>query len=178
MRSISRLQAKRNSETTCAMRGWRKFFTILIVVGVAVCINTWMVSAVTVIGTSMYPTYGNGDICILIKCDVTVERYSVVKAVVDGQPVIKRVIGLPGDTLQVIDGRVYINGEAVASEYDFYTKNAGTLDESFVLAENEYFLLGDNRADSYDSRYYGAVIEEQIKGVVIAKTMKNKFFEK
>jgi signal peptidase I len=81
---------------------------------------------------------------------------------------IKRVIGLPGDTLEIRDKVVYINGEALDEPYTRHTKyttepirdNFGP----FVVPEGQYFVMGDNREGSYDSRWWGTVKREKIVG--------------
>lgn len=83
------------------------------------------------------------------------------------EPFIKRIIGLPGETVKVKSGKVYINGKLLAENY---------LDEqpqyqyrSGVIPKNSYFVLGDNRNNSYDSHYWGSVPRELIIGKLIWK---------
>lgn len=85
---------------------------------------------------------------------------------------IKRIIGLPGETVQIKDGVVYVNGEALADPYAYETvKDAGRAAEPILLGEGEYFVLGDNRNHSSDSRGYDVanVKRPQILGRVFAK---------
>ncbi len=91
---------------------------------------------------------------------------------------VKRVIGLPGDTVTIRDKRVYINGREVQEEYTFYQDATIYPDESrlpepyrsrdqygpFMVPESEYFVMGDNRDRSNDSRYWGTVPRALIKG--------------
>ncbi|MDF2843877.1 MAG: hypothetical protein K0R00_2303 [Herbinix sp.] len=80
---------------------------------------------------------------------------------------IKRIIGLPGERVQIIDGQIYINGEVVE---DIVTvdqmNNYGLATEEILLEENEYFVLGDNRNNSEDSRFasVGTILKEEIIG--------------
>lgn len=79
----------------------------------------------------------------------------------------KRVIGLPGDNIEVEKGVVYINGEALKEDYVVFSD-----DESFetvVVPENAYYFLGDNRPSSYDSRYWTSpcISKDEILGKVI-----------
>ena len=85
---------------------------------------------------------------------------------------IKRVIGLPGETVQIIDSRIYINGEELQEEFGKDPMDsAGTASEPFLLGENEFFVLGDNRRVSVDSRdrAVGAVSMDELDGVVILR---------
>ncbi len=79
---------------------------------------------------------------------------------------VKRVIGLPGETVSGMDGRVYINGEALDEPYltfpDMYDFDPVT------VPENSYFVVGDNRLNSLDSRSIGALPRDQIKGQCLA----------
>lgn len=84
---------------------------------------------------------------------------------------IKRVIGLPGETIQIKDGVVFINGEQLTEDvYGItdYIENPGIAEEPIRLGENEYFCLGDNRPVSYDSRYVevGVIDQSEIIGKV------------
>ena len=80
---------------------------------------------------------------------------------------IKRVIGLPGETVQIVGDEIFINGEVLEEDYGYEAiENAGLAAEPVVLGENEYFVLGDNRASSEDSRNadVGNVKREYIYG--------------
>ena len=125
-------------------------------------------------GNSMYSTLSNGDNLIVEKVSYyfhAPERFDVVVFKLKDQKnvhYIKRVIGLPGETVQIIDGYVYINGEKLEGDnyceeliYDGYTAN-----EPVILGENEYFCMGDNRNNSKDSRSasVGPVDRKQIVG--------------
>lgn len=80
------------------------------------------------------------------------------------QNYVKRVIGLPGETVQVTDGVVYINGEPLEEDYLKEEMYGNT--EEFVVPEGSYFMMGDNRNSSYDSRKWenSYVEEEKILG--------------
>lgn len=72
------------------------------------------------------------------------------------EPYIKRVIALPGETVQIIDGHVWVNDKLMEEDIygkDDYIENPGILNEPYTLGEDEYFCMGDNRAVSYDCRY-------------------------
>ena len=85
----------------------------------------------------------------------------------DQNPIIKRVIALPGETIQIQDGQIIIDGKTYTQDGDFpQINNPGTAQSPITLKSGEYFVLGDNRNDSEDSRHLdiGAVDEKQIIG--------------
>lgn len=88
---------------------------------------------------------------------------------------IKRVIGLPGDEISIVDDQLYINGEYYSEDYlkDGYTPafEIPVEGEVFTVPDNSYFVMGDNRAGSVDSRRYevGCVVPDQIEGKVVLR---------
>lgn len=139
------------------------------------CLNTFVFAIVKVQGQSMEPTLYTSDVLIANRTK-EVERGSIV-VIKDENPddwLIKRVIGIPGDTIILENGYVYIrrNGGVKEKLDEPYVKEQG---QTFAklenvgpweLKENEYFYLGDNRANSSDSRTYGKCNAKQIVGVI------------
>lgn len=88
---------------------------------------------------------------------------------------IQRIVGLPGETLEIKDNQVFINGEKLKEDYAFWDKELeylnyyGGKDQSLVnIPQGKYFLLGDNRYNSFDSRYFGYIDEDKILGRAVA----------
>ena len=82
----------------------------------------------------------------------------------DNEKIIKRVIGMPGETVAIKKGKIYINDKVIDDEYAY----GETSDYNKVtLRDNEYFILGDNRLISKDSRYFGPIKENEIKGKIV-----------
>ena len=109
-------------------------------------------------GTSMSPTLKDKQVLFCAK-PTQIERGDIVIIKLDdGTKIIKRVIGIPNDWVHIHDGRVYVN-ETIFD--DRQTDYAGLVVIPFPLGEGRYFVLGDNRADSLDSRYpYVSIINE------------------
>ena len=126
-----------------------------------------------VVGTSMEPTYHSGDLLLATKRpnDSLLDYGAVViavplKADTGGEQIIKRVVGMPGDTLQVKDGCLYVNGEK-RQEDTPPIKTPGLLKDELTLTDDEYFLMGDNRNNSKDSRMFGPVKANEIRNVIL-----------
>lgn len=129
--------------------------------------KTFCFDVVEVSGNSMFDTLEEGDILIVSCQPESIERNDIVIAKVGQFKVIKRVVGLPQETIQIVDGKVYVDGILLAEDWCEETEFAGVAEEPYLLADGEYFLLGDNRSGSEDSRVYGGVSFENIRGVVI-----------
>ncbi len=130
----------------------------------------FVVRAVVVTGESMVPTLQEGDIFIVETMTPRLRQYARGEIVIinDGQQdyAIKRIIGLPGEKVQVVDGTVLINNRPLTEPYlQPLNKRGGPRRTSF-LGRNEYFVMGDNRAVSYDSRSYGPIVRQSIIGSV------------
>ena len=138
--------------------GW--LFYILIIIGLTYLIITYVGQRTRVSGSSMETTLSDGDNLIVDKLSYRFQEPKRFDIVVfpykyeENTYYIKRIIGLPGDTVQVKDGYTYINGELLES--DIYGAEvmieAGTASEPITLGEDVYFVLGDNRNHSLDSR--------------------------
>ena len=138
--------------------GWILY--ILIIVGLTYLIITFVGQRTRVSGSSMETTLSDGDNLIVDKLSYRFQepkRYDIIVFPYQHEEntyYIKRIIGLPGETVQVIDGHVYIDNEILSS--DVYgaevMDSPGIASEPVVLGEDEYFVLGDNRNHSSDSR--------------------------
>ena len=155
----------------------KKIFNFKIVGYIALAFLAWYVSnnwyqLAIVQGNSMYPTYKNGAMILLDKRLGEFKRGDIIAFRNEGLDLvlIKRIVGLPGDTIQVVDGFLYVNGE-LSNHHQQGDKivYAGIVEVPILLKSNEYFVLGDNYAESKDSRYkeIGRVLKEQIIGKVL-----------
>lgn len=122
-------------------------------------------------GTSMNPTLHDGQLLVSLPVGLNPflepQRGDVVIMYCDDidQYLVKRLIGLPGDTIEIRNNRVYLNGDVLDEPYiyeEMVTKNVSP----FTLGEDMYYVLGDNRNVSADSRHYGLFTKEDIYAVV------------
>lgn len=139
-------------------------------------ITTYLIKPVTIHGKSMYPTLKDKDvgaINVISRKVFNVERFDVVVAYRDGMDWVKRVIGLPGDRVYAKDDVVYVNGKPIEEPYlnnDYVNKIRARGDkftqdfDEVILGEDEYFLMGDNRIISKDSRDIGPFLGKSIVG--------------
>ena len=142
-------------------REYRKWLIyVLVVIGLTFFITTFIGQRTQVNGESMYPALHNKDNLIVDKISYRFSdprRYDIIVFPYhykDRTYYIKRVIGLPGETIQISDGKVLINGEVYEENGNFPDiSNGGLAADSVSLESGEYFVLGDNRNNSEDSRY-------------------------
>ena len=167
---------------------WGK--TILIGVAVGVLLVIFVIQRDNVYGPSMQPTLYNGDVVFTEKISTYFDKYDRGDVVIlDGsgmtgydkdEYLIKRIVGMPGETVRIADGHVYIRKP---DETDFYMLEESYLAEGtqttvmaygveqgydeITLGDDEYYCMGDNRPVSNDSRNLGPFDEDRIKGVAI-----------
>lgn len=169
--------------------------SILVAVLLALVIRTFVVQAFKIPSGSMEDTLAVGDHILVskfiygTKIPFTGTRLLKIRDPRRGDVIvfeypedpskdfIKRVIGLPGDTIQVMDKRVFVNGkpfhipQEVHKEQDLVPAAQNPRDNTkpITIPANAYFVMGDNRDRSYDSRFWGVVTNEKIKGLAFIK---------
>lgn len=145
--------------------------SVLIWVLAVILIQAYIVSPVEVKGTSMDTTLENGQRLMSVKI-FDKERFDIVTLRAPDNPkksYVKRIIGMPGDEIYFEDNQLYINGDKVTQDF---------LDEDLAISdtpnfgpinvpEGQYFVMGDHRTHSKDSRHFGCVNDKDIWGQVV-----------
>lgn len=132
---------------------------IAVVIGAAVFVFLYLGKTEKLTGYSMEPTLTNGDVIMIDKLTYSlsqIRRFDVVVFRTEGtdNTYVKRVIGMPGESVSIKDGAVYIDGKKLEERFEAEKiLNAGLAEDTVILGEDEYFVLGDNRNNSEDSRH-------------------------
>ena len=148
---------------------------VIVVLSIAWFVVFAMGRQLVVSGQSMEPELSQGEVVLMNRIIYHLrkpERFDIVAFEKEGEKgkyYIKRIIGMPGETIQIRDGVVYVNDQILEAEDGLRRAAlAGLAEHPVTLGEDEYFLLGDNRESSEDSRFVnvGNVKAEQIGGIV------------
>lgn len=141
----------------------KELLPYIITIIVVLLFKQFLFAPIRVNGDSMYSTLKNNDIMILDKVHYRhndIKRFDIVVVDADYELLIKRVIGLPGEKIEVKNNKLYINGKYIKQNF----KYKKTEDFSYKIPKGKYFVMGDNRTNSLDSRYFGAFKRKQIIG--------------
>lgn len=143
----------------------KELLPYIIIIIVVVLIRTYIATPIKVNGTSMNDTLNHKDTMILNKIGLKLnelKRFDIVVIETGDTYLIKRIIGLPGEKIEYKEGILYINGKKVK---DPYYKDNNTNDFDIVnIPKNNYFVMGDNRNNSIDSRIIGVINKKDIIG--------------
>lgn len=152
---------------------WTSFFIILVLI---IVFRLFVLEPHNVSGDSMDPTFANKDYVLVDKISYRFQAPKRGDVVVFNPPetlenksrFIKRIIAIPGDTVEVKEsGQAYVNGSPVTENFVKFPSPKTA--SSTTLAAGEYFVMGDNRFVSYDSRYWGPITKSEIQGRVLVR---------
>ena len=146
---------------------------VVLAFALAMTTKTYVVEAYEIKGRSMVPTFEDGQRVVVLKLFSEVERGDIVIFSTREEPekdLIKRVIALPGERIQIHKGEVRINGEPLGEKY-IKDKDFGLYDAQIdeYVPDGQIYVLGDNRDDSHDSRRFGSVLQDSLKGKVVVR---------
>jgi len=156
---------------------WEITKIVIIALLIVIPIRTFLFQPFFVRGESMSPAFENGDYLIIDQLSYRLRDPQRGEVIVFKHPpsqrYIKRIVGLPGETVEIKDGKVVIYKQEesyILDESDYLPSDIFTTGEVlFFLTENEYFVLGDNRFASADSRRWGSLTREDIIGQVFLR---------
>lgn len=147
------------------------FTTIVVILSCLLLVKNIFFFEIMVVGDSMYSTLKEGEVGFATKDDfiTTIDREDIIIFKLEEREIIKRVIGKPLDHIRITKEGIYVNEKLIDESYVSTENLACTylINSNYndvILAEDEYFVLGDNRSVSYDSRYYGPIKEDDITG--------------
>ena len=132
-----------------------------------VLVRTFLITPIKVNGTSMTDTLHHRDTMILNKISMKfndIERFQIVVIDSSDSYIIKRIIALPGESIEYKNNRLYINDKIIADPYN--GKNETEDFEKVTVPKGHYFVMGDNRGNSWDSRSIGFIGKEDILGTI------------
>ncbi|OPY56320.1 MAG: Signal peptidase I T [Pelotomaculum sp. PtaU1.Bin035] len=157
-----------------AKKIWDGILTLVLAVALSLIVRTYLAEARWIPSTSMLPTLKVGDRLLIDKISMKFNGINHGDIIVFHAPpssgmnedMIKRVVGLPGDTVSIKKGTVYINGNPLDEPYELEKPKDDF--KPFTVPGNSIFVMGDNRNNSFDSRFWGVVPEELIIGRALA----------
>ena len=149
----------------------KEIYSYVLIVVFVILFRSYIATPVRVDGDSMNDTLINNDILILNKMDKKYERFDIVVINYNNTKLVKRIIGLPGENIEYKDNTLYINDKEYKDIETSRTKDFSIkeLYEVEKIPEDTYFVMGDNRNNSLDSRDYrvGFINKEDIVGVTV-----------
>lgn len=144
----------------------KEISTYLIIVLIVVLIRTFIITPVRVNGNSMKPTLFDREILLLTKNNRNIKRFDIIVLKFEGERLVKRVVGLPGEHLKYVNNQLYVNDNLIEDSFSNSITSSFDIKELGyeVIPDNHYFVLGDNRSESKDSRFFGMVDIDDIVG--------------
>lgn len=163
------------------INGWSRFIVgrypkrtlsrIAVVIITSIVVFRVLTTPIQVVGISMFPTYKEGQLNLVNRVSywfAQPQRFDVVavdvRSLGTNAVLLKRVIALPKEKIEIKDGEVYVNGNMLDEPY---VRARFPWKEAYQLSDNEYFVIGDNRAMSLENHTHGAVDRKFIMGKVL-----------
>lgn len=155
---------------------WEFIKVVVISVAIVLPIRAYIAQPFIVSGASMEPNFHDGEYLIIDELTYAFRAPERGEVIVFRYPLnpseffIKRILGLPGEAVEIKNGKIFINGEVSPESYISAEIEKDTLPNlKAKLGENDYFVLGDNRPKSSDSRFWGALPKGKIMGRVLLR---------
>ncbi len=153
---------------------WEFVKFIVIAAVIVVPIRLWVAQPFIVSGSSMVPTFENGEYLVIDEFSYHFRQPARGEVIIFRYPqdhskfFIKRIAGLPGERLEIKNSKIYVYNtefpEGFTLDESYLSKNLAMADTSITLGNTEYYVLGDNRTMSSDSRYWGPLSNDLVIG--------------
>lgn len=152
------------------MKILKELLPYIIVIIFVILLRQFIITPIQVVGSSMKPNLENGELMLLNKITYKfndIKRFDIVVIDYAKEPLIKRVIGLPGEKVEYRDNKLYVNGKYIEENFK---RNGKTEDYNIsksgytTIPSDMYFVVGDNRINSADSRVIGLIKKDIILG--------------
>ncbi len=140
-------------------------FKYIVIIGIIILIRIYVLTSAVVVGDSMVPTLTDGNFLMVEQLTSrfnTLHRFDIVVIKYDSPSfIIKRIIGLPGEKIKYINNMLFVNDYMVKEEFD----HIGEVENfEIIVPQNSFFVIGDNRNVSEDSRFFGPINKDEIIG--------------
>ena len=146
----------------------------VLLVALLVVLRSTVAGPVRISSNSMLPTLGPGDVVLVTPRQVGLEQLRhgdliTFRSPLDGERALKRVVGLPGDSVVIKDAVLHVNDRPVAEPYVDHELIDAYYSRTYVVPDHAVFVLGDHRSNSTDSRDYGAIDVDDVSGRVLLR---------
>lgn len=150
------------------MKFIKEFVPYVVITLIVLFVRMYIVSPVRVDGNSMHPTLKNREFLLLTKFDKSYDRFDIVVLKYGKQKLVKRIIGLPGEHVEYKNNKLYVNGKVMEEKFKLFETDDFNIKELGydVIPDNHYFVVGDNRGASLDSRKIGLIYDKNIEGTI------------
>lgn len=140
------------------------FLIIIVLISYLLC--TFVISIYIIQENSMYPTLKNNNYIFVEKVSkyFSIKQEDIIIFNNDGRTLIKRVIAVPGDKIEIYSNKIVVNGDVIDKKIN---SNDDSYYFSIVIPDQEYFVMGDNRLESADSREFGPISKNDIDGKIL-----------
>ena len=152
------------------MEKFKEMLPYIVVIIAVILLRQFIITPIQVVGSSMKPNLIDGELMLLNKITYRfndIKRFDIVVVNHNDEPIIKRIIGLPGEKVKYQDGKLYINDKIIEENFktNGETENYNVIESGYTtIPKDMYFVVGDNRINSADSRIIGLIDKNLILG--------------
>lgn len=175
--NVNNLKSEENPKDKKKKSGFMEDLKIVVLaILIALFVRNFVFNLAVVNQTSMYPTLHPKNVVVVNRINDLRKNYNrgdiiIFKSPEDSKNLIKRLIGLPGETVEIKDGEVFINGQKLEEDYLQDGVYTDSIESKFILKDDEFFAMGDNREGSFDCRNFGPVKTKALMGTTTIRIL-------